>query len=157
MPEGPSIVILKEAARSLEGRRIVVASGNSKKINFKQLENLKVTSFKSWGKHFLICFDAFTIRIHFLLFGSYRINEEKAGATPRLKLEFARAKSISFYSCAVSIIEEPLTTVYDWTSDVMNAKWDDKKAMTKLKNNPSLLVCDALLDKNIFSGVGNII
>jgi endonuclease-8 len=39
----------------------------------------------------------------------------------------------------------------------MNDSWDGKKAKTKLKANPKTLVCDALLDQNIFAGVGNII
>jgi len=39
----------------------------------------------------------------------------------------------------------------------MNDQWDEKKAMTKLRNHPDMLVCDALLDQNIFAGVGNII
>jgi endonuclease VIII len=47
--------------------------------------------------------------------------------------------------------------VYDWTADVMNDKWSAAKAKKKLKAMPSTLVCDALLDQNIFAGVGNII
>ena len=39
----------------------------------------------------------------------------------------------------------------------MNKNWDAKQAKQKLKQHPDMLVCDALLDQNIFSGVGNII
>ena len=39
----------------------------------------------------------------------------------------------------------------------MNIGWDPKKAKAKLKLVIKELVCDALLEQNIFSGVGNII
>src|SRR5438094_4261934 len=39
----------------------------------------------------------------------------------------------------------------------MNEAWDPRKARRKLKEIPAALVCDALLDQNIFAGVGNII
>jgi len=64
MPEGPSIVILKEAVQSFKGRKILSVSGNSYQIDKERLTNQKVTSFKSWGKHFLICLPHYTIRIH---------------------------------------------------------------------------------------------
>ena len=50
-----------------------------------------------------------------------------------------------------------LNEVYDWTADMMNSGWDPKAAKKKLKDHPDMLVCDALLDQNIFAGVGNII
>jgi len=156
MPEGPSIVILKEAVLPLfKGKKVTEAVGNSKKIDLTRLQGEKVTDFKSWGKHFLICFPKFTVRIHFLLFGSYRINEEK-DSIPRLGLHFGKDQ-LNFYACSVQIIEEPLDEIYDWTADVMNPDWDSKQALKKLRAKPETLVCDALLDQNIFAGVGNII
>ena len=74
MPEGPSIVILKEAVQMFKGQRVVAVSGNTK-IAKDRMKGQQIIDFKSWGKHFLICFPKFAIRIHFMLFGSYRINE----------------------------------------------------------------------------------
>lgn len=155
MPEGPSIVILKELVKDFKGKKIVAVSGNTKKFDLSLLDGKTIKSFKSWGKHFLICFPEFTIRIHFLLFGSYRINDKK-DALPRLHLQF-RNGELNFYSCAIQLIEEPLNTVYDWTADVMNKKFDPRGALKKLKARPDCMVCDVLLDQNIFAGVGNII
>ncbi|HEY5368168.1 MAG TPA: DNA-formamidopyrimidine glycosylase family protein [Hanamia sp.] len=154
MPEGPTIIILKEEVQSFIGKKIVKVEGNSK-LNIQRLSGQKIIDFKSWGKHFLICFKDFTVRIHFMLFGSYRINEEK-DATPRLQLIFKNGE-INFYTCSIKFIEENLDEVYDWTSDVMNDLWNPKAAKQKLKKIPNTLVCDALLDQNIFTGVGNII
>ncbi len=154
MPEGPSIVILKELTTQFEGRKVLAVSGNSK-VDIERALNQKIIAIKSWGKHFLICFKTFTIRIHFMLFGSYRINEEKD--TPaRLSLKFTNG-SLNFYACSVKIIDEPLDEVYDWSADVMSDKWDANAAKKKLKVKPEMLACDALLDQNIFSGSGNII
>lgn len=154
MPEGPSIVILKEAVQAFKGRKVTVVSGNTK-IDKDRMHGQKITDFKSWGKHFLICFPKFSIRIHFMLFGSYRINEEKE-TPPRLSLEFKTGK-LNFYACSVQAIDVPLDEVYDWTADVMSDLWDPGKAKKKLRNSPETLVCDALLDQQIFAGVGNII
>lgn len=155
MPEGPSIVILKEEVKAFRGKEILEASGNVKTFPPDILIGKKIKSFKSWGKHFLICFPEFTIRVHFLLFGSYRINETK-DAPPRLHLRFANGE-LNFYACAIRKLDQPLNEIYDWTADVMNKKWDPAKAMKKLKANPRMLICDALLDQNIFAGSGNII
>jgi endonuclease-8 len=115
----------------------------------------KIIDFKSWGKHFLICFKGFTLRIHFMLFGSYRINDTK-DAVPRLSLIFTNGE-LNFYACSVKLIGDDLDEIYDWTADVMSDSWDEKAARKKLKTHPDMLVCDALLNQHIFAGVGNII
>ena len=155
MPEGPSMVILKEAVAAFEGKKILEATGNSK-IDKSLLINRKVT-FKTWGKHFLICLPKNTVRIHFLMFGSYSINEQtKPDRSLRLCLRFKNG-TIYFYTCAVKFLEDDPDKIYDWSADVMNDDWDSTKARKKLKAIPGTLVCDALLDQQIFAGVGNII
>ena len=154
MPEGPSIVILKEEVASFKGQKVLVVSGNSK-LDIQRMAGKKITAFKSWGKHFLICFGKFNLRVHFMLFGSYRINTPKPVAA-RLSLRFKKGE-INFYACSLRFIEEDLDEVYDWTADVMNDKWNPKAARKKLRSEPGMLVCDALLNQEIFAGVGNII
>ena len=153
MPEGPSIIILKEAVKQFDGKEIIHASGNAK-IDFDQLKHQKVF-FKSWGKHFLICSKNVTIRVHFLMFGSYTINSKK-DKTPRLSLVFNKGE-LNIYTAAVKTLEAEPDEIYDWSADVMNDDWNAKKAKAKLKANPLMFACDALLDQQIFSGVGNII
>lgn len=157
MPEGPSIVILKELVQhlQLEGKEVTAVSGNAKDIDPERILHQKIRDFRSWGKHFLLCFDDFTIRIHLLMFGTYRINERK-DAAPRLSLGFGRDE-LNFYTCSVKILEGKASELYDWSGDVLSDKWDEKSALKKLKSKPALLVCDALLDQDIFAGVGNII
>jgi endonuclease-8 len=153
--EGPSLVILKEEIKSFKNKKIEEATGLAK-INYDRLQGAKIKAFKTWGKHFLMEFKTFTIRIHFLMFGSYRINERK-DKNPSLHLLFEDNTELNFYTCSIREIEGNLDTVYDWSTDVMNDIWDAAKARRKLKKQPQANVDDALLDQNIFSGVGNII
>jgi endonuclease-8 len=155
MPEGPSIVILKEQLTPFLGRSITQVSGNTT-IEKERLLQQKVEAFRSWGKHFLVEMPDFSLRVHFMLFGSYRINEDKSWAVPRLSLGFDNGV-LNLYACSVRFIEEPLDLVYDWWADVMSEHWDPALARKRLRAQPETLVCDALLDQDLFAGVGNII
>lgn len=154
MPEGPSIVILREEVEPFTGQEVVSVAGNSK-IDQTRMKGQTVMAFKSWGKHFLICFNGFSLRVHFMLFGSYRINEAK-DAPVRLNLSFPNGE-LNLYSCSLKFLEGDIDAHYDWTADVMNDAWDPKQARIKLDAAPDKLICDALLEQDIFAGVGNII
>ena len=156
MPEGPSIIILKELVQPYKGKKILEATGNAK-FDKSILVNKKIEDFKSWGKQFFICVKGANIRIHFLLFGSYSVDEQvKPDRSLRLRLRFQKG-SIFFYTCAIRIIEGDLNDLYDWEADVLNDNWNPAKARKKLKLIPDTMVCDALLNQDIFAGVGNII
>src|SRR4051812_26027655 len=119
--EGPSLVILKEQLADFKGKKVLEVSGNSK-IDQGMILNQKVKDFLTWGKHLLICFDSFTLRTHFLMFGSYRINERKE-ATPRLSLRFKNGE-LNLYSCAIKVLEDAPDLIYDWSADVMSDAWN---------------------------------
>ena len=156
MPEGPSIVILREQASGLVGKRIVRVEGNTT-IGKERLLDQRIVALRSWGKHFLIERDVdFSLRVHFMLFGSYRINEQKSWTAPRLALSFEDGE-LNLYACSVRFIDVPLDLLYDWRSDVMSEHWDPALARKRLRAQPGTLSCDALLDQDIFAGVGNII
>ena len=156
MPEGPSIVILKEQAAGFAGKRILRVGGNTT-IEKERLQNQRIDALRSWGKHFLVEMDVdFSLRVHFMLFGSYRINEQKSWAAPRLSLGFEDGE-LNLYACSVRFIEVPLDLLYDWRADVMSELWEPALAARRLRAQPDTLVCDALLDQDVFAGVGNII
>jgi endonuclease-8 len=154
MPEGPSIVILKEEVQQFAGQKVIAVSGNSK-AGIERIQGQTILSFKSWGKNFIICFENFSIKIHLLMFGTYRINERK-DTPPRMSLVFENGE-INFYTCSIKFLEGDVNNYYDWSEDVMNEQWDPKAAKQKLNQIPDKMICDALLEQNIFSGVGNII
>jgi endonuclease-8 len=156
VPEGPSLVILKEEAARFVGQEIVHAAGNTTAIDTARLVGQPVLSLRTWGKHFLIEMPEMVVRIHFLLFGSYRVDERR-DKPPRLALGFADGGELNLYACSVKEIDADIDTSYDWGADVMSDQWDPARARKKLRAAPDRLVCDALLDQSIFSGVGNII
>ena len=156
MPEGPSLVILKEAMQPFVGKKILEARGNAK-IEMGKLSKQKIMDIRTWGKQTFICLENTNIRIHFLMCGSYSIGEQtRPDKSLRLHLRVSKRK-IFFYTCAVRLIDDDLDSLFDWQADVMSDIWNPAKARKKLKAIPSTMVCDALLDQQIFSGVGNII
>lgn len=89
------------------------------------------------------------------MFGSYRVNEKKE--TPvRLNLSFKKGE-INFYNCSIKFLEGDIHSHYDFTVDVMNDQWNPKAARARLKQASEKLICDALLEQDLFAGVGNII
>ena len=157
MPEGPSIVLAKEDIRQLIGLTIKAADGNGPNIDFERLRGTRLKSVRSWGKHLLLKFNDFTLRIHFLMFGSYTIGKPKPGRVAKLAMRFEGGDALFLYACSIATLDGPISKVYDWSADIMNRHWSSSKAIAKLKERPQSLVCDALLDQSIFSGVGNII
>lgn len=153
MPEGPSLIILKENISPFIGSKIISASGYAK-IDYSLLEQKKITSIETWGKHLFICLKDINIEIHLRLFGSYLINKRKPKINAKLSLQFAK-EELNFYVVDVKLIKD--ISLYDKEADVMSDEWNDAKAVKKLKEIPDTKICDALLDQQIFSGVGNII
>ncbi len=153
--EGPSLYILKEEVKNFKGKTIQHVKGYGK-FNHKRILHKKVVDFKTWGKHFLVCFNDFTIWIHFGLFGSYKINAEKT-INAKLSLVFNNGE-LNCYVCSIKFIDEPLNEVYDWRLDMLSEKWDPKIVKKMLmQQNGDKQIGDLLLNANIFSGVGNII
>ena len=154
MPEGPSLVIARELLHKHAGKVVVSATGNSS-LDLSRMERRRIVAFRTWGKHLLIEFSQFSMRVHFMLFGSYRVDERK-DAVPRMRLMF-KTGEFNVYACSLQYIDEPLDEVYDWATDVMSDHWDPKRARRRLKLHPERLAGDVLLDQSIFAGVGNII
>lgn len=159
MPEGPSLVMFREDFLPFKGKKVADATGTAKAIDHSKMKGRTLKDIRTFGKHMLFYFgDDLTLRTHFLMFGTYRINEVKENRKEVVHLEFKGGEVINLYTCSVRYIEQPLDEVYDWTADVLNKKWDPKQALKKLKAQPKEnMVCDVLLDQDIFAGVGNII
>jgi endonuclease-8 len=155
MPEGPSIIILKEQLLPFIGQKVIHASSYVKNFDADRLIGQILVDIRTWGKHTLLCFPQFTVRVHMMLFGSYHINTPTKKSAS-LHMQFTNGE-VNFSISSIKLIEEPLNEVYDWSADIMSEAWDSKKAFEKLRSKPAMMICDALLDQKIFSGSGNII
>jgi endonuclease-8 len=152
--EGPSLVILMEDLTPFLGKQVEQASGVYPQA--PALVGQKLRDVKSWGKHALLFFDDCTLRIHFLLFGSYLINKEKEGRVPKLQLQFER-DTVNFHACAIRSVSEQEIEAYDWSVDLMSDAWDAKHVEEKVMAQGNRPICDVLMDQDIFAGLGNII
>lgn len=154
--EGPGLVVLKEQAQKFCGKKIRSAYG-SQKIDMERLLGQKVSSIQTWGKHLLILLDDCTVRIHYLMFGNFYIDSRHADKEPKLALEFANGEWNN-YNCAAKILEgTAINNLYDWSTDVMSEKWSQSVVKEKIKTYGKSMVCDVLLNQDIFTGVGNVI
>ncbi|SEA16679.1 endonuclease-8 [Arachidicoccus rhizosphaerae] len=155
MPEGPTLIILKDLLQPFKHKKILKVEGNSKQP-IEQLQGKFLQDVRTWGKQLLLCFSGFTLRIHFLLFGSYSINEPKENRAPRLSLHFNNG-SIFIYAASVRFLTGDLDSLYPWQADIMSDQWNPARTRKLLKEQPELFICDALLTQELFAGSGNII
>jgi endonuclease-8 len=156
MPEGPSILLMKEDLQKFVEKKVLKASGNAK-FDKDILEGKVLKEIRTFGKQTYLVFDDIAVRIHLLMFGSYEIDEQtKTDQQLQLSLIFKEG-GIYFYTCNVKLVDLEFLTKIDWEADVMSDDWNPEKAKEKLKSNPKMMVSDALMDQDIFSGVGNII
>jgi len=162
--EGPSLFLAKEQLKPFKKKVVISVSGNTR-IDKSRFEGQTVKDIFSWGKHLLFQFDGFALKIHFLLFGTFRAVVEGKSVTgdykptraTRLAFAFENGQ-IEMYNCSVHIIEHPrLKTTYDYATDIMSPTWDSALAYRKMKKFSDAEIGDVLLDQDIFGGVGNII
>lgn len=156
MPEGPSILLMKESLQQFCGQKVLKANGNAK-IDMASLKEKTLLEIRTFGKQTYLVFDKLNVRIHLLMFGSYSVDEQtKPDARLRLALHFKEG-GMYFYTCSVKLLENTYLSTIDWEADVLSGQWNPAKAKNKLIAKPEMMVCDALMSQDIFSGVGNII
>ena len=97
MPEGPTILLMKEDLLKLEGKTVTNAKGSI--ISDKNIvvgEALKEV--RTFGKLTFLVFEKFSFRIHLLMYGSYSLFEKKhLSHTLRLGLQF-KNEEVYFYT-----------------------------------------------------------
>jgi endonuclease-8 len=162
---GPSLYLAREQLRPFRRQVVLSASGNTKAIDPAQLVGLQLKGVFSWGKHLVLQFDRFAIRFHFLMFGTFEAEVEGKWVTgdyrrsrePRLALAFANGR-FHAYSCSIkTIVSKAARKDYDLRIDIMSRKWDERHVSRLLKAQAGEQIADALLDQEVFAGVGNII
>ncbi len=154
--EGPLLRIITENLVELKGKKVVSASGNAK-IEIEVVEGKKIEDVFCRGKNLFMKFSDFSIKLHFLMAGSYTLNEEKEGVNPRISLVFEDGM-FNFYGGTVKIISNNnVEGLYDEEVDITSDNWNLEKVLSLASKKNKKLICDVLLDQNIFAGVGNII
>lgn len=105
MPEGPSIVLMKEVLQKFAGHAVVDAYGNAK-FEKEILKGQTLKETRTFGKQTYLVLDKEILRIHLLMFGSYSVDEQtKPDRNLRLALTFSNG-SLYFYTCSVKLITQ---------------------------------------------------
>jgi endonuclease-8 len=152
--EGPSVKAIADKLQDIQGHEIVSVSGNAKQDKEK-LVGCRVVKVHSIGKRLVIETETLAITIHFLMLGSYRINERKERVAPRLSLTLDGTE-LNFYNCSVKII--PTTELEGVVSktDILSSTFNKRQAVDEIAIDRGA-IADLLLDQDRFGGVGNII
>jgi endonuclease-8 len=162
--EGPSIHLAAEQLQPFARRRVKAVSGNSR-IGIERFQGKRLVRVFAWGKHLVLQFDTFALRVHFLLWGTFAATVDGASVTgdyrrsgaPRLLLEFPNG-TITMWSASLRVLDTAdAREDYDFTADVLSATWDRRAALRKARTHGRDEIADVLLDQSIFAGVGNII
>lgn len=147
---------MKENLVEFIGAKVISVKGNAK-VDKEVLQGKKLDDILTFGKQTYLVFGSVVVRIHLLMFGSYSINEQtKPDKSLRLGLDFVSG-SIYFYTCSVKILDKSYLKEIPWEADVLSKKWSLTKTKKKLSHYPDEMVCDILLNQDVFAGVGNII
>lgn len=159
--EGPSLIILKEELKPFVGKKVLKVSGNTQQPK-EILKGRELKRIRTWGKVLFMEFSgnkkepSVLTRTHFMMFGSYRINDPKLNRFPRLELQFNNGV-LYFYACSFKFVEKEVFKVLDQKVDVLSRQWDEKHVLGLMKKKKDNYLCDLFLDQTLFAGSGNIV
>lgn len=154
MPEGPSILHLRNQLLPFKGK-IVREAGGYGSMPTEWINGKRLLDIKTWGKHLLFIFSNGTVRVHLGLFGDVLVNERKK-VNRSFYLEFARGEINGYVVRAEKLTASP-SEVYDWRTDILSKGFDPLYVKSLLKDQGLKTINDVLMDQKIFSGVGNIL
>ncbi len=152
MPEGPSILHLKNKLLPFKSK-IVKDAGGYGKMTTAWIKGKKLLDILTWGKHLLFVFSNGTVRVHLGLFGEILVNEQKK-VNRSFYLAFASGE-INGYVVKAQKLEKSLEESYDWRIDVLSKQFDKGFVKSLIKAKHDKTIDDVLMDQAIFSGVGN--
>lgn len=131
MPEGPSILHLRNQLKSFIGKTVKKAGGYGP-MQTKWINGKKLLDIKTWGKHLLFIFSNGTVRVHLGLFGDVLVNERKK-VNRSFYLEFAKGE-INGYVVRAQRLTAPPAQVYDWRTDILSKDFDPLYVKSLLKD-----------------------
>ncbi len=154
--EGPGVRAIAGRLAPLVGRWLTSFEGRSR-FPLEGLTGVPLTRVYPVGKLLFLAFPPGTLRVHFLMWGRYRLDEEIQGKSPKLTLTFDDGSTLRFYASAISLLSPEEAALHDPSLDPMDPGWDLEKAVRLVRGKGRELVCDSLMDQSILPGVGNVI
>lgn len=152
MPEGPSILHLRNKLLPFKGK-VVKEAGGYGPTPTAWINGKKLLDIQTWGKHLLFVFANGTVRVHLMLYGEIYINERRT-VNRSFYLKFAKGE-INGYVVKAQKLEGSPEDTYDWRTDILHKDFDPAYVKTLLKAQAAKTIDDVLMDQSIFTGVGN--
>lgn len=155
MPEGPSILFLKNKIQRYKGKTVTEASGYGE-MNKSRIVNIKLEDIDTYGKNFLFVFKDFFVTVHLGLFGRMLVNKRKK-VNASFALHFG-SDEINFYIAKTKLIEGKPRDHFNYKTDILKPEFDPEFIINELQtNHANETIGDVLMDQTLFAGVGNII
>lgn len=155
--EGASVHRIADELQCLVGQTIDSVGGNARQPQEK-LKGEKIGNVRAVKKRLFIEAGEVAAVIHFLMYGSYKINERREDLDERLTISCTQDE-LNFYACSAKVLEESddeLREYDDPEADVLSDKFKEGRAL-EASSASDRIIADVLLDQDIFGGVGNII
>ena len=155
MPEGPSILFLKNKIQRYKGKTVSEASGYNE-MDKSKIANNKLLDIETYGKNLLFVFKDFFIGVHLGLFGSMLVNKRKK-VNASFALHFGDSE-INFYVAKTKLYEGKPSDIFNFKTDILKKEFDPEFILEELKTkHDNEMIGDVLMDQSLFAGVGNII
>ncbi len=154
MPEGPSLLHLKDKLLPFKNK-VVKKAGGYGKMSTDWITGKKLLDIQTWGKHLFFVFTNGAVNIHLGLFGEIMVDERKK-VNRSFYLEFASGE-INGYVVRAKKEDKNIHKLYDPRTDILSKIYDKDLVKKLLKENGSKEIEAVLMDQQIFTGVGNII
>ncbi|XP_063314225.1 endonuclease 8-like 3 [Pelobates fuscus] len=162
VPPGQTVQELRGSAVSGKKSGNVQPSASGQNVLLSLVGSI-YTAVETLGKELFLYFGTKSLRVHFGMNGSMRINPEerndKSGGEAVLKVKLSK-DLICFYDSTVDIrnaddCKEKVRLFGDL--DVCSSKFSFSRAECEVKKQRNRMLCDILLDQAVLPGVGNII
>ncbi len=154
MPEGPSILFLKNKLQRYKGKTVSEAAGYGE-MDKSKIVNIKLVDIETYGKNLLFVFKDFFVGVHLGLFGSMLVNKRKK-VNASFSLHFPDGE-INFYVAKTKLYEGKPSDHFNFKTDILKPEFDPDFILKELENHGDEMIGDVLMDQHIFAGVGNII
>ena len=119
MPEGPSILFLKNKIQRYKGKTVSEASGYNE-MDKSKIANNKLLDIETYGKNLLFVFKDFFIGVHLGLFGSMLVNKRKK-VNASFALHFGDSE-INFYVAKTKLYEGKPSDIFNFKTDICTSQ-----------------------------------
>ena len=155
MPEGPSILFLKNKLQRFKGKTVSEASGYSE-MDKTAIDHVKILDIETYGKNLFFVFKDFFVGVHLGLFGSMLVNKRKK-VNASFALHFPHSE-INFYVANTKMYQGKPSDHFNFKTDIMNKDFDGEYVLKTLQEvYTEKMIGDVLMEQELFTGVGNII